>query len=411
MHITQISATTGSNGEQFKNQVGINLQSLQDQSSSSDTSPITEPSSTTMSSFISMDNSSSDPFDMGTQPVMFMSDNRTPVITDIGLVVVVIMFITCLLLLLVLLPSIRVNKWRNFLCLLLVITIGASVPFSLMSNTWMVGRVELDSVPYDSSFRDKFSGLLKVEIGLSSMNISLIGTVIRESSRESIYGEQPTEIAQQVLYNERFYFEKPDEMQIEHLNALRRGLPYPILSVTEFFSNDSDGFNWTRQIRRAAFYTCSFLYITFIFWLITLCIMSVIPAYFLSMLRITCILSAISYLNYLVSSIIMSPSIISVYNHWLIFTANNTILLSAISSILAYYCAKYIDMRFKSEDPNEPLTIIDSESYLRDRKILDSNQKEILAYRPKMFRIAGVKTNSVVIPIGDIEEKFAKTST
>jgi len=275
----------------------------------------------------------------------------------------------------------------------------------------MVGRVELDSVPYDSSFRDKFSGLLKVEIGLSSMNISLIGTVIRESSRESIYGEQPTEIAQQVLYNERFYFEKPDEMQIEHLNALRRGLPYPILSVTEFFSNDSDGFNWTRQIRRAAFYTCSFLYITFIFWLITLCIMSVIPAYFLSMLRITCILSAISYLNYLVSSIIMSPSIISVYNHWLIFTANNTILLSAISSILAYYCAKYIDMRFKSEDPNEPLTIIDSESYLRDRKILDSNQKEILAYRPKMFRIAGVKTNSVVIPIGDIEEKFAKTST
>lgn len=51
-----------------------------------------------------------------------------------------------------------------------------------------------------------------------------------------------------------------DEMKIEYQHALARGLPYPILTVADYLSQDEEGFGWSRQYRQAGHYTSTILW-------------------------------------------------------------------------------------------------------------------------------------------------------
>ena len=55
-------------------------------------------------------------------------------------------------------------------------------------------------------------------------------------------------------YNERFHWVSATEIQDEFRAALVKGLPYPILTVVEYFNLDDEGFCWGRQYREAGYY-------------------------------------------------------------------------------------------------------------------------------------------------------------
>lgn len=65
-----------------------------------------------------------------------------------------------------------------------------------------------------------------------------------------------------INYNERFYWIEPNQMRQEHQNALARGLPYPILTVVEYLSQDEAGFSWSRQYRMAGYYSYIILWLS-----------------------------------------------------------------------------------------------------------------------------------------------------
>lgn len=65
-----------------------------------------------------------------------------------------------------------------------------------------------------------------------------------------------------INYNERFYWIEPNQMRQEHHNALERGLPYPILTVVEYLSQDAAGFSWSRQYRMAGYYSYIILWLS-----------------------------------------------------------------------------------------------------------------------------------------------------
>lgn len=44
-------------------------------------------------------------------------------------------------------------------------------------------------------------------------------------------------------------------MKQEFQRALVKGLPYPILTISEYLSHDGEGFNWGRHYRLAGYYT------------------------------------------------------------------------------------------------------------------------------------------------------------
>lgn len=46
-----------------------------------------------------------------------------------------------------------------------------------------------------------------------------------------------------------------NQMKQEFQRALAKGLPYPILTIAEYLSQDGEGFNWGRSYRLAGYYT------------------------------------------------------------------------------------------------------------------------------------------------------------
>lgn len=57
-----------------------------------------------------------------------------------------------------------------------------------------------------------------------------------------------------VDFNERFSWEQPGGMASSYEDALKRGLPFPILAVAEYLSLGQEGFAWGGQYRAAGYY-------------------------------------------------------------------------------------------------------------------------------------------------------------
>ena len=63
-----------------------------------------------------------------------------------------------------------------------------------------------------------------------------------------------------INYNERFDWHGTNEMMEHYHDALVRGLPFPILTVAEYFSLSQEGFNWGGDYRAAGYYASVLLW-------------------------------------------------------------------------------------------------------------------------------------------------------
>ncbi|KHJ88399.1 hypothetical protein OESDEN_11808 [Oesophagostomum dentatum] len=105
------------------------------------------------------------------------------------------------------------------------------------------------STTYKAFSNAKMDAYILVRVGLQYLNISL-------STAATHAGDDVIE--EGILYNERFSFSEVNKMEKELSNALRKGLPFPILKVIEYLSGD--GFSWGRQYRVAGYYTASMMW-------------------------------------------------------------------------------------------------------------------------------------------------------
>lgn len=55
-------------------------------------------------------------------------------------------------------------------------------------------------------------------------------------------------------FNERFQWIGSHEMGTSYKQSLRKGLPFPILTVAEYLSQCQEGFNWGAHYRAAGYY-------------------------------------------------------------------------------------------------------------------------------------------------------------
>lgn len=90
-----------------------------------------------------------------------------------------------------------------------------------------------------------------------------------------------------VAFNERFGFEKSDQLQKEFKQGLKKGLPFPILTVSEYMALDAEGFCWGRNYRQAGYYTSFFLWASFALWLLMNIMMVVVPRYGAYLMSVT----------------------------------------------------------------------------------------------------------------------------
>ena len=77
------------------------------------------------------------------------------------------------------------------------------------------------------------------------------------------------------------------EMKQEYRNALAKGLPYPILTIAEYLSQDGEGFCWGRRYRAAGYYVSLLLWASFASWLLMNLLLCAVPRYGVYMIQIT----------------------------------------------------------------------------------------------------------------------------
>lgn len=68
-------------------------------------------------------------------------------------------------------------------------------------------------------------------------------------------------------------------MENSYHMALKRGLPYPILTVAEYFSLGREGFAWGGQYRAAGYFASIMLWASFASWLLMNLLILILPRY------------------------------------------------------------------------------------------------------------------------------------
>lgn len=68
-------------------------------------------------------------------------------------------------------------------------------------------------------------------------------------------------------------------MSANYRNALKRGLPFPILTVAEYFSQGREGFCWGGQYRAAGYFASIMLWASLASWLLMNLLLIAVPRY------------------------------------------------------------------------------------------------------------------------------------
>lgn len=375
----------------------------------------------TMNSISNIDsnNNNDDAFDGSAEPIIYMSDNRIPVMIELSSTIIYIVFAALILALIFILPGVRKTKFTSLLGLLTLLTVGASILLALEGSQWLTGSIQVIDAPYSALTKDTITGRLEVNIGFSSVNVTLFGKLSSFSSANKSFTGRQEEVIKSVDYNERFRWDHPDKMYREHIEALHKGLPYPILTVTEFLSQDSEGFNWTRQLRQAGFYSSLALYTSLASWCLMTIVMCVLPIYLPQMMQITGAFMMLSVWVY--TLLIQSPKSFAFQlgGNPIEFAFGYTYVTTFIAGAMSMFAGVLL-FAIQMTNPHKQFTIMDSEQFVNDQKALYGNNL-IQNQRSSSSQIdtsdmknttkntsqrAFERSDSVIIPIADIEKNF-----
>lgn len=210
-------------------------------------------------------------------PTLYSHSNRTPVFGDITTVTVCIAFGTLYAAFFVIFPGIRTERVTTFLSVTLSLFVGSAILVGNSGCCWHVGGTSI-AAAYKAFSSEKFKGDVGVYIGLDHVNITLDAVpqwedIVGKSSNQSRL------VFIDVHFNERFEWRGPTQMMDEYRMALKRGLPFPLLTVVEYFAVNSEGFAWGRTYREAGYYTSIFLWASFLMWLLMNVLIVVVPRY------------------------------------------------------------------------------------------------------------------------------------
>lgn len=153
------------------------------------------------------------------------------------------------------------------------LTLGAVILVSNFGTHWHDASADIIS-PYRAFSREKLSARLGVNVGLLSVNVTLTSNTHPPRHED-------------INYNERFYWIDAEEMKHELRKGLAKGLPFPILTVAEYLSQDQEGFCWGRRYRLAGYHASILLWGAFCSWLIMNVLLCAVPRYGIYMMQLT----------------------------------------------------------------------------------------------------------------------------
>ncbi|KAI4469877.1 dual oxidase 2 [Holotrichia oblita] len=232
-----------------------------------------------------------------------------------------------------------VHRFTTFFTVTLSLFVGATILVSIFGSTWHVGSQSIVS-SYKAFSKEKVQANLNVYVGLQHVNITLRGmhsnVVIIELLFCFLIAHNWTT---DVDFNERFYWYSSAQMGNSFREALSRGLPYPILTVAEYFNTGQEGLSWGGQYRTAGYFAIIMLWTSFALWLLMNLMLIVVPRYG-AMLMTTCGLLLLGTVCGYLGLLPENPLVIHIESstinfhlgwcYWLVFAAGCICLLSGV---------------------------------------------------------------------------------
>ncbi|XP_076360944.1 dual oxidase maturation factor 1-like isoform X2 [Tachypleus tridentatus] len=198
-------------------------------------------------------------------PTLYTYSNRTPVIEDIRNIVIYVSFTTVFLAFLIVFPGIRKERLSTFVCVTISLFVGAVILVCNLGSDWHVAESTIYT-SHHAFTTQKIKTDLGVHIGLNGVNITLRAMPVNA-------------ILEDINYNERFSWIGATELKEEYKEALIKGLPFPILTIAEYLSQDLEGFCWGRRYREAGYYSNILLWTAFSSWLLMNILLCMVPRY------------------------------------------------------------------------------------------------------------------------------------
>ncbi|XP_018325914.1 dual oxidase maturation factor 1 [Agrilus planipennis] len=267
-------------------------------------------------------------------PTLYNFNNRTAVTGDVTLISFITIFCTIYVAFLIIYPGIRKERFSTFYTVTLNLFVGATILVSLYGSGWHVGKTSIIST-YRAFSREKVAADLGVYIGLNHVNVTL------QASPASNWTSD-------IEFNERFDWKSADKLESNFREAITRGLPFPILTVVEYFSLGQEGLSWGGQYRIAGYYATIMLWTSFTTWLLMNMLLAAVPRYG-AMLMTICGLLLISTVFGYIQMLPENPLVIHIEGStidfqlgwccWLILAAGTICLISGliITAIEIFY--------------------------------------------------------------------------
>lgn len=199
-------------------------------------------------------------------PTLYSFSNRTPVTGDVSIVAVSVLFATIYVAFLVIFPGVRKHKFTTFTTVTLSLFVGLVILITRLGSAWHVASTTVVA-PYKAFSREKIPARIGAHIGLMHVNVTLTALPVGN------------ETVRDIDFNERFSWAEANDMGNSYKNALKRGLPYPILTVAEYFSLGREGFSWGGQYRAAGYYASILLWTSLASWLLMNLLLVAVPRY------------------------------------------------------------------------------------------------------------------------------------
>jgi len=158
------------------------------------------------------------------------------VTVDAATLTLYIVFVTLFLAFIIIFPGVRRQRFTTFTSVTLSLFVGTAILVGQHGSDWHTAETEISSA-YRAFSKEKVMGSLGVHIGLNAVNVTLQAMPIYNQSSD-------------IDYNERFHWVGAEQMKHDYKAALIKGLPFPILTVGEYFTVDAEGFCWGRIIGR-----------------------------------------------------------------------------------------------------------------------------------------------------------------
>ncbi|XP_048188013.1 dual oxidase maturation factor 2 [Perognathus longimembris pacificus] len=173
---------------------------------------------------------------------------------SVQLLIVILVFLALAASFLLILPGIRGHsRWFWLVRVLLSLFIGAEIVAVHFSGDWFVASVWTNT-SYKAFSAERVQAHVGLHVGLVGINITLRGTPVQQ-------------LNETIDYNERFTWRLDEDYQKEYVNALKKGLPDPVLYLAEKFTPSSPCGLYS-QYHLAGHYAAATLWVAFCFWVL-----------------------------------------------------------------------------------------------------------------------------------------------